>query len=263
MSVKQISPPYTELLYGGRRSTMAKNAREQIYKTKLEEKRYLQIVSAITGEIFLDKNGKAFLFSNEASAVKFIGEDRDKQMGTLQKLVYERFIWSCYCKGVTGIYLDNKPESLIPVRRPRERLEYANPDLTRTVLLLAETSDIQYLRALSNKHFIVPASVENTQKNGLLMPSLSFSIVNAKGPKTGHYPPYYCTFTDTDIFSSWRDRTGQNFQPLQMEFEELLQVCGEKGFVINPGEEGAIFLPPESIQLIVQQKEENPGGNNS
>ena len=241
---------------------MAKNTRELIYRTRLEEKRYLKILSTVTGEIFLDENGRAFLFSNEASAIKFIGEDRDKQKGNPEKLVYDSFIWNCYCKGVTGVLLDNKPESLIPIRRPRERLEYANPDLTRTVLLLAETSDIRYLRALSDKHFIVPAAVENTQKNGLSMPSLSFGVVRAKGPETGHYPPYYCTFTDTDIFGSWRDRTGQSFQPLQMEFDQLLKVCGEKGLVINPGEESAVFLPPKSIQLILG-KPENPGSEKS
>ena len=226
-------------------------------KKRLEEKRYIPILSSVTGEPYLDPSGKAYLFSTEELAGKYVEGHEKTVSGGLQSLSFDKFIWNCFCKGVNGLVLDNDEKNMIQVFRNR-KLDYANPDLYRTLLLLMETLDLRYLYELKDRVFIVPAVVQTIKRGGFDLPKLSFGIVKAHGPKSKNYPPYYCAFTDTDMFGAWRDRVDTIYQPLQVDFQELLQICGEKGFVINPGEETALFLTPENIRMIFESDQKSP-----
>ena len=211
----------------------------------------IEILSQDTGSLYLDKEGNAFLFEKQEVAEGFIAEHENTVVGSPQSIDYDTYIWRAWCLGIKFLVLNGKKETAVTIHRGKNIREYANPELTRCISLLQETREPEYLKSLGDKKFIVPVVITTIETRGIKKPVITFSVLKVgKIPNADKQPVLYVSFTDLDHYDAWRASQSELYQPLEMEFWQYKQVFGDSGIVVNPGEDGALYLFPDLLSMI-------------
>lgn len=217
-----------------------------------ESHQLIEIFSVETGTLYIDKDCRAFLFEDSAAAAAFTEENEGTSVGNPVDLEYDVYMWRVYCQGIKKLVLNGKDDDCIVIKRQRDVREYANPELSRNVLLLIETREPQYLTSLGERKFIVPALVTTIETRGIKKPRISFLVMKPGKQKARTEDPdvLYVAFSDLDNYSAWRGGVMEPYQPVEMEYWQFAQVFGESGVAIDPGVRSALYLMPENLSMI-------------
>ena len=220
-------------------------------KEYLEQHRFKEILSVETGSHYLDTECSAYIFEDSGAADAFVNEHAGTAAGSEVSIDFDSYVWRLWCLGIKKLIINGDEKESLPIRRANDIRSYSNPDLTRDVSLLLETSSPEYLKNLGKRKFIVPAVVTTIETRDIKKPYITFSVLTAgKVPNADKQPVLYVAFTDLDHYTAWRLAQNELYSPVEMEFWQFRQVFGESGIAINPGEDGALLLLPDLVSMI-------------
>ena len=218
-------------------------------KAKLGSAKWYQIASVDTGNLFLDEEGQAFLFSNENEAITYTEKHPGTVIGTQGTIDADQFLWKCWCIGVDRLILNGNKDDYISIIEDKQNHNYCNREFLRDYLLLLETSKQKYLESLGQRKLIVPMLITTADIQGVDKPVMKYCTVKP-AQNADQLPMLYIAFTDLDHYEEWRAQQRELYKPIEVEFWQFEQIYGKCGIRINPDDPTDLVLLPEMISMI-------------
>lgn len=228
---------------------MAEFRPAKIAKAKFDGRTFYKVLSKDTNQLYISEDECGYVFESLDQGNKFCEEHQGTKLSTAGFIDFNWFYSTCLCIGIKSVIINGNEKDAAAIVRDSTLRNYINPELTKNVNLLLETGKVEYLEAFSDKEFIVPAFVISAPVNGFTKHSIKYGIMKAnKDPDT--QPVFYVAFTDLDEFEAWRKEKRDFYEPLKVKFWQLMEIVGESGLCINPGEMSTVFLTEENLRLV-------------
>lgn len=205
---------------------------EQKYIDLFSINKYVMILSTITKQPYIDKNGACFMLNSPAEAEQFTklrentSCDELKFFHNIQSLV-DTF----YQQGIKKINLKLKEkDSYITYEIKKEDLRtnrYCNHEANFLLTRFHETEEKQYLIELKDKcHFITPVAL--LHRNEGEYQEIKYCVLKRLGKK------YHLMFTTLQEFNKWKKPSIIEYSPLEINFLKAERIRKENGILINP-----------------------------
>lgn len=194
----------------------------------LTEKPLYLVESMVTGCPYIGEQGEAFLFFRKEEAALKAGEFSDCRVSEPKLYPLEQLGMLCYASGASQMLLaeDGKTESF-PIREIDLPLRFYNHKLAETAAHLKQDSLMGSLRELSLCQFLMAAKVKKVQENV----RITYGAVRHT-LRLGEL--LYLAFTNLDAFKVWSMEV-PGWNPILVSYRKLQMICGEHGFLLDPG----------------------------
>ncbi|MDO4647049.1 MAG: hypothetical protein Q4B26_00265 [Eubacteriales bacterium] len=223
----------------------------------MRDLRYQDIIliySGATGEIYLDEDYVAHAFLADADdRIKDFCEKNQKANIYPGKptrfLTDQKIATICYATGAESIEF-HAPLSgtLGNLERCADRKHFYNHDFCKNAVLYKETKKQEYIRALANTKFIVPARVKNS--DACASASYGIGFMSKEEREKDQY--IYLGFSDLPQYEQYA-KNHPEFQPLLISVEEACRIGKKHGYLINAGFKSIFTIKQEQLQEIEQE----------
>jgi len=213
----------------------------------LDTRPTFRIVSKRTMQPYLDGNSVR-IFTTKEAALKSAERLIEPFIMGPQINSYRSLYTYCLSTGTHSVIIDDgKEEKILSIRRAKDDHTFYNPTLKRVFLKIKQEKRRKDILALTRATYIVPVSINYEDH----VPQLLYCYAtSAKRDE-----PIAVAFTDLDAYNVW---SGENdmaniYSPVSVTFDQLRQICRDKGFLINPS--GLyLVISREIIEMTVVEK---------
>jgi hypothetical protein len=210
-------------------------------KAEATKNKYL-LIDKKFNKPYLDENRRSYLFVDELKAKKKRAELEDVKIIDVTNRGLRDIFSICYASGATHLYIvgdnpaednDEKIEKENLVRR------YYNNKLNGCLRLQVQYKSLEAKEELANCVYIVAVNIDKTREEYMVYAN----VKNSKGFNA------LVAFSDLAEFEQWKNKYGQKYKPLEVDFLGLQRLGGRHGFLINPLT-SKFYLSPELIDDI-------------
>lgn len=213
----------------------------------LDTQKTYSIVSGRTMQPYLE-GGMIRIFTKESAAIKAAGDLIEARVMGPNIHSYRSLYTFCLSTGTSSVVIDdNGEEKVLSIRRERDDHTFYNPTLKRVFLKIKQEKRKKDILALTRATYIVPV---NISYDGHVPQLLYCYATSAKREE-----PVAITFTDLDAYNVWSGENDKEnaYSPVSVTFDQLRQICRDKGFLINPS--GLyLVISREIIEMTVVEK---------
>ena len=208
-------------------------------ETPVVRKKYL-LLDEQFNKPYLDENRRAFLFVDDLQAKKKRAELKSVKLIDVTNRSLRDISSLCYASGASHLSIvgedDVEDEKLL-----RENLirRYYNSDLNAYLRLQARFKRLEAKTKLSDCKYIVAVNIDKNREEYIV-----YASAKSKSGLSA-----LVAFSDLAEFEQWKNKYGQKYKPLEIDFLGLQRLGGRHGFLINPLT-SKFYLSPELIDEI-------------
>lgn len=202
-------------------------------------KRYL-LLDEQFNKPYLDEGRRSFLFVDELQAKKMRAEIKSVKLIDVTNRNLRDIASLCYASGASYLSIvgENDSEDL-KIEKENLIRRYYNSDLNAYLRLQLRFRSLEAKKKLADCKYIVAVNIDKNREEYIVYASAkSKSGLNA-----------LVAFSDLAEFEQWRQKFGQKYKPLEVDFLGLQRLGGRHGFLINPLT-SKFYLSPELIDEI-------------
>ena len=208
-------------------------------------KTYSVVRSSLTGQPYLDKSLRCYIFEAEREAAQFCEQVENLTYDPPTFLKQGPFISLCYGLGVTCIRvkLANEEKYKDIVIAPSDaRLQYYNRIVMSALLRLKQTQKKKYLRAIGSQSFIVPVVMDERKHQHF--PSLHYGYA-----ELGDGAIYYLLFVTLEDFEQWNETQNNQFHPLEITLSKYNRIRKNFPVLINPLSDRVVLTNEQIVDI--------------
>ncbi len=193
--------------------------------------KYTLIISTITEQPFVDKNGACFFMNSAAEAEQFAKIRKNTKLDEFKYYPnIQSFVDGLYLKGIKQLKIKLKEkDSYLIYDIQKEDLKqnrYCNHEANFNLLRLHETNDRQYLKNLFECTFITPISLPIREKTKY--PEIKYCVLKHGGND------YNLLFSTLQEYNKWEEKQITQYYPLEVNFLKANRIRKTNGIFINP-----------------------------
>ncbi len=204
---------------------------DQNFARIFKDSKYILIMSEITEQPYVDKNGACFFMDSAAEADQFVKAREFTKKGELKEYQnISSFLDTLYLKGIKKLNIKLKDrDSYITYEIKDEDLRknrYCNHEACFNLLRLHETKDSKYLNKLMDCTFITPISIPVREPKKY--PEIKYCVLKRGGNR------YNLIFTTLQEYNKWAETQITQYYPLEVNFLKANRIRKSNGIFINP-----------------------------